>query len=1063
MFSRDEFMSYVGSASGSSYAAGLKAIESIYGVDIDAEYAGDKCRNLFQKLEQDKRSTELNKTELKRRSDMTSHLKKYVEYRENTTAMGQRKLFVSWMQGQPRRDDPTKKYSVETINGAADKLQSGLKKLGVSKYAEVNSFAVTDPEYFAELHKACYAKAEESDKKQGHRDFRNGLDFYMQFLNEQNNTNIVPASPMKEKIRRIIDAYKADFARVNQEERYKWEAVGCYQRNWDIEAENFSHMYAEAFKEASNLLAANMYWPYKMVITFAEQEPDKVRDLFKMLYNEEIPLAQRYVDFRAAFDEFYKPQKLNHYQDLHAISVYLSFEYPDKYYIYKYKVFKDFSSNIGYVTDRSKFQSEVYKLEAFFDVCELVLDEVKKDIELQKISSARLDEGCYTDDGLHLLTHDIVYFGSNNALTDSTITDDWWPSLDEYDPNLSKEDWKKYILEVELPDHPSPMQMLKAMMELNGEASCKRLSQLYGGTTSYYVGCTMNLGRRVKKFFNLPACMDGDQERYFPNPFLGKNMIEDGVKNYCYKIRPELYEALQEIDLSHISAKYEEDEEVSESTQKTDVNKNTILYGPPGTGKTYNTVVYAVAIIENKLLADVKGESYSDVLERYNAYRAEGLIEFTTFHQSYGYEEFIEGIKPVMDNTDEDRSDIQYSIEDGLFKAFCNKSAMPAAKKSNLDLGLNKTPTIWKVSLWSTGDNPTRTECLNNGHIRIGWDDYGPDITDDTDFTENGGKNVLNSFIYKMKVGDIVFSCYSSTTIDAIGVVTGDYEWCDNQFDDGLNRMRKVNWIVKGINEDIVEINGGSTMTLSTVYKLKVSLADALALIQKHLPATVQMDEKKNHVFIIDEINRGNISKIFGELITLIESSKRIGQPEGMRAKLPYSQQLFGVPDNVYIIGTMNTADRSIATIDTALRRRFRFKEMMPDADVLKGISVEDISVSEMLARMNKRISVLYDREHTIGHAYFIPLRDNPTIEQLAEIFENAIVPLLQEYFYEDYEKIRLVLGDNNKDNKEEQFIVVVENDYNELFGSVDIGFDDSVTYEINRAAFDNIEAYRSI
>lgn len=116
-----------------------------------------------------------------------------------------------------------------------------------------------------------------------------------------------------------------------------------------------------------------------------------------------------------------------------------------------------------------------------------------------------------------------------------------------------------------------------------------------------------------------------------------------------------------------------------------------------------------------------------------------------------------------------------------------------------------------------------------------------------------------------------------------------------------------------------------------------------------------------------------------------------------------------------------------------------------------------------MLARMNKRISVLYDREHTIGHAYFIPLRDNPTIEQLAEIFENAIVPLLQEYFYEDYEKIRLVLGDNNKDNKEEQFIVVVENDYNELFGSADIGFDDSVTYEINRAAFDNIEAYRSI
>ena len=987
MFSRDEFMSYVGSASGSSYAAGLKAIESIYGVDIDAEYAGDKCRNLFQKLEQDKRSTELNKTELKRRSDMTSHLKKYVEYRENATAIEQRKQFVSWMQDQPRRDDPTKKYSIETIHAAADKLQSGLKKLGVPKYAEVNCFAVTDSEYFAELHKACYTKAEESDKKQGHRDFRNGLDFYMQFLNEQNNTSITPASPMQEKIRHIIGAYKADFERVNQEERYKWEAVGCYQRNWDIEAENFAQMYAEAFKEASNLLAANMYWPYKMVITFAEQKPEKVRELFRMLYNEEIPLAQRYVDFRAAFDEFYKPQKLNHYQDLHAISVYLSFEYPDKYYIYKYKVFKDFSSNIGYVTDRSKFQSEVYKLEAFFDVCELVLEEVQKDTELQGISSARLDEGCYEDGGLHLLTHDVVYFGSKNALTDDVIADDWWPSLDEYNPGISKEEWKKYILEIELPDHPSPMQMLKAMMELNGEASCKRLSQLYGGTVSAYVGCAVNLGKRVKKYFDLPACMDGDQERYFPNPFLGKNMIEDGVKNYCYKIRPELYEALQEIDLSHISAKYEEDEEVSESTQKTDVNKNTILYGPPGTGKTYHTVVYAVAIVENRELASVESEAkqnYDAVLARYNDYKNEGYIAFTTFHQSYGYEEFIEGIRPVTT----DNGNVSYEIKDGIFKSFCyyaDDNWWRFNKSSNLLITKLKTEA-------SDGKNVSegRSFSLND--------------------KPEGGIPEEN-----------IFTC-----------------WYEQQYLDDNNDDKE------------------------TIRNIVNALIDECDLSPTPLPV-------KNHVFIIDEINRGNISKIFGELITLIEDTKRIGVPKyigrngGMTAKLPYSQQLFGVPDNVYIIGTMNTADRSIATIDTALRRRFRFKEMMPDADVLKGISVEDISVSEMLARMNKRISVLYDREHTIGHAYFIPLRDNPTIEQLAEIFENAIVPLLQEYFYEDYEKIRLVLGDNNKENKEEQFIVVVENDYNELFGSADIGFDDSVTYEINRAAFDNIEAYRSI
>lgn len=631
----------------------------------------------------------------------------------------------------------------------------------------------------------------------------------------------------------------------------------------------------------------------------------------------------------------------------------------------------------------------------------------------------------------------------------------WWPTLAEYDPRLSKEDWKNYLLEIEIPHHTSLMKVLKGIIELGGEASCKQLSDKYGGHPSVYVGCTTNFGRRVKKYFNLPPCMDGEQERFFPLPFYGKAIDDEDGHTYIYKIRPQLLAALKELDLSMYNPNYEEGDE-----EMLDVAMNTILYGPPGTGKTYNTVVYAVAIIENKSVDSIKAESYSAVLERYNSYKADGLIEFTTFHQSYGYEEFIEGIKPVIDNTDDEQTDIQYQISSGLFKAFCDKAGRPILRQAKADVGFNNSPTIWKVSLEGTGDNPTRRECMENGHIRVGYDSYGKDITSDTNFVD-GGKNVVNAFISKMKIGDIVLSCFSSTTIDAIGVVTGEYEWHDEY--EHYKRLRKVNWLVKGINEDITEINGGSTLTLSSVYKLNIALADVMSIISKEAPATTVEDEKKNYVFVIDEINRGNISKIFGELITLIEPSKRIGQPEGMRAKLPYSQQLFGVPDNVYIIGTMNTADRSIATIDTALRRRFRFKEMMPDADVLNGIRVEDISVSDMLTRMNKRISVLYDREHTIGHAYFISLRDNPTIEKLAEIFENAIVPLLQEYFYEDYEKIRLVLGDNTKDSKEEQFIVAVDNDYNELFGSSDIGFDDSVTYEINRAAFDNIEAYRSI
>lgn len=265
---------------------------------------------------------------------------------------------------------------------------------------------------------------------------------------------------------------------------------------------------------------------------------------------------------------------------------------------------------------------------------------------------------------------------------------------------------------------------------------------------------------------------------------------------------------------------------------------------------------------------------------------------------------------------------------------------------------------------------------MKNGHIRIGWDDYGKDITDETNF-DDGGRVVLNAFMNRMQIGDIVFSCYSSTTIDAIGVVVGEYEWHDEY--DNLKRLRKVNWIVKDIQENILSINGGTPMTLASVYRLSnVTVNDVYQIIEKYdstPPAFVTDSHDNNYVFIIDEINRGNISKIFGELITLVEPTKRWGNPEGMEAVLPYSQKSFGVPKNVYIIGTMNTADRSISIIDTALRRRFFFKEMLPKPDVLADVSVKDLSVSGLLARMNERIAVLYDREHTIGHAYFMPLK----------------------------------------------------------------------------------------
>ena len=552
--------------------------------------------------------------------------------------------------------------------------------------------------------------------------------------------------------------------------------------------------------------------------------------------------------------------------------------------------------------------------------------------------------------------------------------------------------------------------------------------------------------KELNKFKNIP---NGEQYIQLCDLLLEK--IKDG--QYGYRDFKELSFIAYERNMSV-------DTVTQHNTQNTDIAKNTILYGPPGTGKTYNTVMYAVAIIENKKLEEIKKENYTEVIDRYNKYKEDGLIEFTTFHQSYGYEEFIEGIKPVIHSDEEDETDIQYEVVPGLFKKFCDIAGKPILRKEKCDIGINESPTIWKISLEGSGENSTRTECMKNEHIRIGYDEYGREITNL--FKGVAGRHILNYFINDMSIGDIVMSCYDCNTVDAIGVVTGEYEW-HNEYPE-YKRLRKVNWIVKGIKENIIKINNGSRLSNPTVYKLRMDLSDVMEIIEKYSKNTIEVEEKKkNHVFIIDEINRGNISKIFGELITLIEPTKRIGQTEGQKVRLPYSQKLFGVPNNVYLIGTMNTADRSIATIDTALRRRFNFKEMLPDEEVLDGIYVEDVSIKDIFIKMNKRITVLFDREHTLGHAYFLPLKDAPTIETLANIFENSIIPLLQEYFYEDYEKIRMVLGDNQKDSEDKQFITIEENDYNDLFGYIDYDFDEMSTYKINSFALTNIEAYRSI
>ena len=539
---------------------------------------------------------------------------------------------------------------------------------------------------------------------------------------------------------------------------------------------------------------------------------------------------------------------------------------------------------------------------------------------------------------------------------------------------------------------------------------------------------------------------------------IGKN--EHSVRQYASQLRQYMSFRQEEgrqlmAEVSHSGDSITDDinyhEFTNEGSESRLFHLNTILYGPPGTGKTYYSVIYAVAICEGKTVEDIQKETYNDVLTRYNELKKAGRIVFTTFHQSYGYEEFIEGIRPVTAEDDNDGK-LKYEICDGLFKNICKTAQTPENEE------IDHNADIWFVWLKDKGSNDLKTECFSHGEMRF----EGPKEPDES-------FRWVYERLMKIKPGDFVISYYGkSQLIDGVGIVQ-DEELLYDQTKPNYRWTRKVKWLTTEKIIDVKRINNNLYLPNFKVSSMKhMKLSDLLGVIKNDGGINFQKNDKP-YVFIIDEINRGNISKIFGELITLIEETKRTDEAEEMEAVLPYSGERFSVPNNVYILGTMNTADRSIALMDTALRRRFDFIEMMPQVAVLESLGIdkitidgEEINISKMLSIINERIKCLYDREHTIGHAYFTRLQYNPSIGMLAEIFENRIIPLLQEYFYEDYEKIQLVLGDNSKPN-EFKFVLDEPLHMNNLFnGDTDIDIPEK-GYQIQHAAFAKIQSYKLI
>lgn len=511
---------------------------------------------------------------------------------------------------------------------------------------------------------------------------------------------------------------------------------------------------------------------------------------------------------------------------------------------------------------------------------------------------------------------------------------------------------------------------------------------------------------------------------------------------------------------------YEQDIFITERVQSEESNMkiiplNQILYGPPGTGKTYHTIDKALEILGENL------ESRDEKKAKFDEYVRKGQIVFTTFHQSYGYEEFVEGIKPIIDN-DENSQEVKYDVKDGIFKELCDKSL------KNYILSMQNENEIDLDKLIFEFANYINQDFLNKGN----------------EFPlENkvSIKKILLNFKDEYRSFSLGGSIKSPQSL-TIDIIKRDY----------LNFKNKKILSFKDIKpkyDSQSDYHGNAIYYFMFYNKLKEfeNIQNEKFKIKKEI--------LKSYIIIIDEINRGNVSKIFGELITLIEPSKRIGEKEELKVTLPYSGKKFGVPKNVYIIGTMNTADRSITSLDTALRRRFEFVEMMPDPDLLKNVFIcKDVEnpnkdedylgddaktegfaeiLQNILISINKRIEFLLDREKTIGHAFFMSEavkfnKDNwckpdeyeedwyvLSISKLKSIFQNKIIPLLQEYFYNDYALISAVLNDNGmieKCEKDDKYLQKIKN-----LDNVD---SEKIIYNI--ASFDNkiwndIKTYQAI
>mgnify|MGYP001193201134 CR=1 FL=1 len=778
----------------------------------------------------------------------------------------------------------------------------------------------------------------------------------------------------REALLNIIAKYKENYTTINSEELYKWKAVKCFQDNWNLQADDFKAMLDKALSKSENLLTSMNYYPRKMISYFAEKEPDTVREMFADLFDESKDLIERMDGFvgkaEVLLNKYNEGTWKMHYQSYNAISVYLFFRYPEKYYIYKYRKFKNFAEQIGF-TDIPK-QGKGEGVISYFDMCNKVRSVVLSDSELLVMSKDRLTADCFADEEYHILTEDIVYFGSRLKQTEN----EWWPSDAEYSPGLTVEHWTTLLQDKTVFTEDSLL-VMKRLRDIGGQATCVQLSKKYGKEPGYYNIVASHLAQRVQKKTGCPVLSENNKNaKWWPILFVGKRAGKDVEGSYIWKLRPELKEALSKIPAEPVT--------LAPSGEASDrqywwLNANPKIwsFNSINVGEQQGYTLYNEAGNKRRIFQNFLDAKQGDIVIGYESHPVKQIVAICRIaHENDGKMLYIEK-KETLSNP------IDYAV----LKETPELQNMEFFSNPNGSL-FRVTPEEYDIILDIIREQNPKNPGVSEGQdlLRYTREDFLKDVYMDEQKYDSLRSLLENKKNIILQGAPGVGKTYAARRLA--------YSILGRQDDD------KIEFVQFHQNYSYEDFIMG--------YKPQGDSFELRYGIFYRFCVKAENNPNEKYFFIIDEINRGNLSKIFGELLMLIENQYR-----GTKVTLAYNGLPFSVPQNLYIIGMMNTADRSLALIDYALRRRFSFFEMVPAfysegfRNYQKRLNNEQFdALIEKVKLLNQEIASdeSLGPGFCIGHSYFCS-QDECTESWLSEIIEYDIIPLLQEYWFDDNAK----------------------------------------------------------